>query len=218
MWFQSIKAGTLESIFVNVMWYVNMKILTEQEAKTIPLDEYCEWMLVNGYYDVDDEGNVYNPRKNTRLTPVINSQGYPVVKLVFNRKVVRQVRIHRLVCIKAYGASYLKGNQIAHLDGTRTNNHLSNLWVTDAKSHVYYDRTHENLTSPKPKQTWEPCSYCNDNDGKSVSVTPDRISGKRFGIDGKICRRCYAMFQERQRRELNGSSEGNRTGRRVIDS
>jgi len=60
------------------------------------------------------------------------------------------------------------------------------------RDHVFFDGTHKNLKPREFKKEWKPCVKCGDPNGLSCrNTTPDRISGKKFDIDGKLCRTCY---------------------------
>lgn len=192
--------------------------MDEKTAKEINLDVYIEWMISNNFYSITTEENIYSHKTKKLLKPFLNKQGYYVVNFTFCRKVVRQVKVHRVICVNAYGAESVKEKQVAHLDRVKTNNKLENLWVTTPKEHVYYDKTHKNLIPKQPKKEWKSCSFCKDKSGiiSKKNLSPDRISGKRFNVEGTICRRCYKMFLERERRSLKGNSVGNRVGRKIF--
>lgn len=172
--------------------------------KAMPLDYFIAWMLTHRY-DVDVRcGRVVNSRTGRALRAFPNRDGYPSVNLVFCRTVVRRATVHRMVAIKLWGAIAVRHKQVAHLDGDEARSHEGNLCIApSAKAHVYFDGTHRNLTyRAARKATWPPCARCNDAHGRITDggVTPDRISGQRFGIDGDLCRRCYGTLQERERR------------------
>lgn len=43
------------------------------------------------------------------------------------------------------------------------------------------------------KKSWPPCVDCGDEGGDVTgkAVTPIRVSGELFGIEGKLCKSCY---------------------------
>lgn len=195
-----------------------MNALSNQEVLQLPLDDFFCYLLSSGKYRADaNNGYVYNAKTNQLLGQHLNKGGYFIASFVFNRKVVRQVKVHRVIALHLFGLKACKGKQIAHLDGNKTNNIGSNLRPMDAAAHVAYDGTDKNLVHGKPKEKWKPCFNCNEKQGPISAVTPIRISGKRFGIDGDICRRCYGMLQERERRAKQGVAPGTRKGRHVFD-
>lgn len=48
----------------------------------------------------------------------------------------------------------------------------------------------------KPKTSWPACVACGDPDGALSRQTgmPRRYSGAPWGLDGELCRACYAML------------------------
>lgn len=176
----------------------------ELEMRSMALDDYAAWMIANGRYDVDEQGAPFNVRTGKRLKPTLTRYGYFVIGLSYSRAVLRQVKLHRFIAIKRYGVDAVRDKQVAHLDGSRTNNTPDNLRPLTPKEHVYLDGTHRNLEdrSHAIKKSWPRCVRCGAEDGpvSKTKRTPDRISGLRFGITGEICRRCYGTLQERERR------------------
>lgn len=175
------------------------------DVQSLSLDQFIAYMLMSGKYDVDTStGNVVGPQG--KVKPFLNGQGYPVVNLVYNRKIVRRASVHRMIAVKVWGVEKIKGKQVGHLDGNTTHSVLANLWLPEtAAEHVYFDGTHRNLLPRSPKAHWQPCTRCGDPNGRTdKGKTPDRITGSRFGIDGAICRRCYGALQERERRKKHG--------------
>jgi len=87
-------------------------------------------------YVVDSLGSVYSIkrwRKSYRMAEQINRYGYPVVHVRIEGKSCT-VPAHRLVCLAHHGES-LHGEEVRHLDGSRTNNHPSNLeWASRAEN------------------------------------------------------------------------------------
>ena len=178
------------------------ELLTDQDMRELGLDDYIAWMLESGRYDVDIEtGEVTNPRSGQALSPILNQAGYHEVNLVYNREVVRRVKVHRMVAVKKYGVDAVVGKHIAHLDSNKTHNHWSNLRPMTPTEHMAYDGICVKSYPHPPKTEWPPCVRCGDPDGPySNRRSPDRISGARFGIEGQLCRRCYGALQERERR------------------
>lgn len=100
--------------------------------------------------------------------------------------------LHRLVAIAAWGAAAVKGKEVGHKEGDTTRNTIADLWLPDTiREHRIHDIA---------KTEWEPCVLCGDPDGYVTYATPDRFTGRRFGIDGDICRRCYNRLKEREAR------------------
>jgi hypothetical protein len=87
-----------------------------------------QWRSVVGYkgfYAVSDHGSVINVRTGRILKPCINTVGYPFVSLSKNGK-QKQSMVHRLVA-RAFIGRCKKGFVVNHIDGVKTNSHLSNL-------------------------------------------------------------------------------------------
>lgn len=87
-------------------------------------------------YEVSDSGKVFSVGSNWRgygrreLQQTLNSYGYPSVRLTINGKRKRIV-VHKLVAIAFIGPNPCGAMQIRHIDGDKTNNHVSNLaWGT----------------------------------------------------------------------------------------
>lgn len=123
------------------MFQINRKALEVELAAE-------RWLPVEGYedrYEVSDHGNVrslVDEKQRKRNVPLllklnIGSAGYPLV--VLNKKGVppKTANVHRLV-LTAFVGPPPKGYQCGHLDGSRTNNMLSNLkWITSSENQLH---------------------------------------------------------------------------------
>ncbi len=94
--------------------------MTTEQWKDIPDYE--------GLYQVSDQGHVksLNYRGSGKahvLHPILNRKRYLIINLYKNHH-MQQFLVHRLVALAFYGPSTLTVN---HIDGVKTNNHLSNL-------------------------------------------------------------------------------------------
>ena len=99
----------------------------------------AQWRKVfeNDLYSVSDEGQVRNDKTQRILIPSVNSCGYLFIQLSRNGK-QRIGLIHRLVC-KAFIENKENKTQVDHIDGDKTNNHVSNLrWVTASENRKLY--------------------------------------------------------------------------------
>jgi hypothetical protein len=94
------------------------------------------WVPIPGtddMYDVSSEGNVrswknaqYGKRSSPKIIkPIVTRGGYLCVHLHAG-KVVRTERVHRLV-LSAFNGPIPDGMDVAHMDGVKTNNRLTNL-------------------------------------------------------------------------------------------
>lgn len=106
-----------------------------------------QWKPVAGYedrYEVSNTGRVRRVKptrqrgKGSLLTQWPDVGGYPYVSLWHNNK-RSNAKVHKLMAIAFLGEP--KPNmQVNHIDGDKTNNHLSNLeWVTSSTNlrHAY---------------------------------------------------------------------------------
>lgn len=94
-----------------------------------------EWRAVVGYegsYWVSDLGNVCSTNKY--LKPLLGNVGYYNVVLSFQGK-TKRFNIHRLVA-EAFLPRPQGAYQVHHIDGSRTNNKLSNLRWGDHKQNA----------------------------------------------------------------------------------
>lgn len=86
--------------------------------------------IKEGYYSIDEYGNVYSKIYKRYLKPKLMKDGYMDLCLVCNDGIRRHFRIHRLV------AEIFIGNPdnypiVLHLDNNKTNNYYTNLkWGT----------------------------------------------------------------------------------------
>jgi len=131
-----------------------------------------------GYYQVSDLGNVRSLRYGKPLKPIRKAKGYLGVGLTV-KKQVKQFLVHRLVLLTFIGPSPLIVN---HIDGDKTNNHLSNLeYVT------YQENTnHAIATGLTPaKLTATDATVIRElrSQGKSI-----KWLSRTFGIDTKHVR------------------------------
>lgn len=90
----------------------------------------------NKNYGVDEDGNVYSIKKNKKLTPKKNHDGYLRIQLWKNGK-CEFVSIHRLVA-EEYVANPNNYPIVNHLDGDKQNNHYTNLeWCTQKDNIIH---------------------------------------------------------------------------------
>lgn len=98
------------------------------------------WHSIPGHpaYEVSEAGEVRRVKRGrgvrgpvpSTLRPRCHRKGYLCVQLAG-----RELFIHRLVLLAFVGAPPTPTSQANHIDGDKTNNHLSNLeWVTPAEN------------------------------------------------------------------------------------
>jgi hypothetical protein len=173
-------------------------------------DAIAEAIRTGSYQANLETGEIRGPHGRI-LGPNFNKKGYPTVGIrqPGNRNNVN-VLAHRLVAATGWGIDAIVGRQVAHRDGVKTNNALSNLWLPENEmEHYIHDQTIRSgwACGRKPKTSWDPCARCGDPDGqlhpgKPAARTPSRINGQRFGIEGSLCWRCYKLLYERERARI----------------
>lgn len=106
------------------------------------------WKPVTGYeglYEVSDQGNVRSfQRKKGLLKLMGDSYGYRQVHLSKNGKPVRY-KVHRLVAALFLGLT--SEMHVDHIDGTRSNNKVSNLRVCTLEENLRFTNVRKNKTS-----------------------------------------------------------------------
>lgn len=169
----------------------SLSVVILSSSKVGSRDQIIEWLFSHGWYDVDpDTGTVTNPRTGKILKTCL-SNGYPVVTLYGPEGARTTAAVHRLIAIKLWGAAAVFGKEVAHLDRVKIHSYAANLALMTPKEHHDYDKSGG---FKNRKTSWGPCARCGDPDGPIESghcVTPVRYDGTRFGIDGRICARCY---------------------------
>ena len=81
-------------------------------------------------YDVKEDGKVFAIHLNKILSPYDNGIGYRALKLLIDGK-RKSFYVHRLVAQKYLGD--ITGKVVNHIDGDKTNNHVSNLEICTQK-------------------------------------------------------------------------------------
>lgn len=115
-----------------------------------------EWRPITGYeesHEVSNFGNVRSidrvietnsrwgtrrkeKRKGRQLSSFMNKDGYPCVHIKRDRR-QKEFKIHRIVALAFLGEPG-EGMEVNHIDGDKTNNHVSNLeWVTHKENMVH---------------------------------------------------------------------------------
>lgn len=92
-------------------------------------------MEVKGYpeYLIYDDGRVLSKRRNRFMKITKDTKGYNRIKLMINKK-RGDFKIHRLVA-EHYIPNPENKPQVNHINGDKSNNHISNLeWVTNMEN------------------------------------------------------------------------------------
>ena len=76
-------------------------------------------------YRIDEDGAIFNIRRGRYLKPFYNTAGYLYISVEMNdRRYV--IAVHRIVAVKYIGQPP-KGKETSHKDGSKQNNHYTNL-------------------------------------------------------------------------------------------
>ena len=135
------------------------------------------WKVVNGYplYEVSDLGRVRRISTGKVLKQSNNIDGYKVVTL-YNNKVPKQFRVHRLVAM-AFIPNPEDKPVVNHLDEVVYNNEVSNLeWAT-----VKENTNHGNCLEKRAKAFGKPVIGVNIKDG-SILKFPSASEAGRNGF------------------------------------
>jgi hypothetical protein len=109
-----------------------MEIMTRERWRIIP--------GTNARYEASSHGRIRNRLTRYILTHAISTWGYPVVRIFFGGK-SRCCRVHRLVMF-AFAGPRPSTIHVNHIDGTKTNNLLTNLeYVTVSQNCRHAIRT-----------------------------------------------------------------------------
>jgi hypothetical protein len=172
--------------------------VTGEWLRALPSDAFACWVLAQGYYEVEvGSATVRNTRTGCVLRPQHNRKtGYYHIRLYATPKVSRTISLHRLVALTAWGADACAGKHVSHEDDDKAHNGIGNLRLRTPLEHIHFDfvsRGRHYGGTPR-KTTWAPCARCGDPDGPKSnrqSRTPERVDGRRFGVAGRVCFRCY---------------------------
>jgi hypothetical protein len=90
--------------------------------------KFIDIPLIERYYRIDEDGAIFSLRKQRYLKPTYNSAGYLFVYIRIDNEPMssRFYGVHRLVATKYIGQCP-EHLETSHKDGSRQNNHASNL-------------------------------------------------------------------------------------------
>lgn len=146
-------------------------------------------------YAVEEDGKVFSYKSDRYLKPVLNHHGYMMVCLYGAKSFHRMFMIHRLVAL-TFIPNPKKHPAVNHIDGDKTNNHVSNLeWCTTSYNvrDSYRRGTHVSLKQRKltPAQAREVRQFYLDGYtvreiakkvGLSSRATHDIIQGYHYKL------------------------------------
>lgn len=147
----------------------------------------ANWRKIEDFpdYEVSDLGEVRSFKKGVLHTmrPGSNCWGYPFVFLSMPGKPRKNITVHRLVCAAFNGPRPAPGYEVAHLDGSRTNNRPDNLaWVTH-KTNLHHRVEHGTVLTGES----HPRSKMTDQSAREIHAAlsngvPAKQLAERYGI------------------------------------
>jgi hypothetical protein len=155
----------------------------------MPVDDIEEWRPVvdtAGYYSVSSWGRVRRDIGDGQRTYTgrilkhgLGGAGYPFVILSINAQ-KRQRYVHRLVAAAFLGLPPTPAHEVDHLDGVRTNNHISNLeWVSPSRNQLRAWATGLIPRGLRTPLTEADVRFLRSPEGRSL---PRRMAAERFGV------------------------------------
>ena len=96
------------------------------------------WLVIEDFpnYEVNNYGEVRNRKTGRILKQQINEKGYHTVTL-YKDYIPYNQRVHRLVANAFYDGDH-DGLDVNHIDGNKSNNHLSNLEICTRKHNIIH--------------------------------------------------------------------------------
>jgi len=127
--------------------------------------------LIDNGLMVDSDGNVYGPRGKRKQTRDTN--GYLSVNTAKKR-----YRVHRLLA-EAFLPNPENKPDVAHMDGSRDNNKLSNLYWATASENMLDKRRHGTNKGGSAKLDWEKVRYIRAH---PIYRGSQRVLAEKFGV------------------------------------
>lgn len=143
------------------------------EIRTVDIPGY------EGFYSIDEYGNITNVRRNKPLQPRSDKDGYLRVALQKNR-VRKEWIVHRLVALSFIGEPPPDKPLALHNDGNNINNHFSNIrWGS------HFDNTMDKMAHGT--YSWKDQTHCKNGHEyteENTYITP----GCQY--KSRSCRKC----------------------------
>lgn len=159
--------------------------------------QYCD---IEGFenYIIYSDGRVFSKYKRIFLSPRMCRGGYSFVNLYQSRK-MKSVKIHRLVALH-FIPNPANKPCVDHIDGDKSNNHVSNLrWATISENSKYQKKPSNNTSGEKnvyyraSKNHWR-VSFTANGKNKEFGTFKDYNDAvafarqKREELYGEFCR------------------------------
>jgi len=126
-----------------------------------------QWMNIGSDYQVSDRGRVKSWKKETfHIMKQSNNNGYMKVGLWIDGVGTVSKSVHQLV-MEAFVGPCPKGLEVDHIDGDKTNNHLSNLRYVTHQYNVQRCFTECGLVSARRKEV-----IVMDGEGRYIASYP----------------------------------------------
>lgn len=148
--------------------------------------------IKNGYYKIDENGNIFSNNINKIMKPKISKDGYYTIGLKTNDGVKKFFRVHRLVATMFIDNPSNK-DIVNHIDGNKLNNSVDNLeWCTLSENqlHSIYELgnipvvTNEKEISCENIITGEIIIYPSISEcARQLNCTQANISAKLCGVN-----------------------------------
>ena len=154
----------------------------EVEWRPVPVPEFSQAYLVSNFGEVVRVLRAQGTKTGTIKQQINKKTEYCLVKLC-SKGVTKTFAVHRLVCMAFHGSPPTELHEVAHNDGVRNNNILSNLrWVTrkeNSKDRLKHGTFLAGERSPNAKLSAEDIF----NIRAAVALKERRVEiAKRFGI------------------------------------
>ena len=150
------------------------------------------WVSVkeNEDYEVSSNGRVRNVKTNRIMKTFTNSRGYEQVCLRKNKEQTTK-KVHRLVADSFYDGDH-EGYDVNHIDGNKSNNHISNLEFCTRKENINH-AFQTGLKKPSRQKkvrvletgaVYESIRECARSIGCDQSIICQCLSGKMRSANG----------------------------------
>ena len=147
---------------------------------------------IEGYdgYLISKEGEVWSERSNKLLSPFPDKKGYLLCNLYLNGK-RKQHKIHRLVALTFIPNPENKP-QVNHIDGNKSNNHISNLeWASPKENikHAWNSGLANSISGVRrtdSKLSEEDLKYIRENYVPKSKEFGGRAMASKFGVSPSV--------------------------------